>query len=117
MRLAARCGEIWVTTGDRLQPGPIDAKTGAAMLRRQVEQLEGECARLGRDPASLRRLVVCGPQLDQGLASPDAFRETAGRHAEIGVTDLVVPWPRAEPPYAADLAVFERIFAEIRVVH
>ena len=41
----------------------------------------------------------------------EAFRDTAGRYAEAGVTDLVVHWPRAEEPYAADLATFERIFS------
>ena len=56
---------------------------------------------------------MCGPQLEAGLASPDAFRETAGRYAEVGATDLVVHWPRAEAPYAADPAVFERIFARL----
>ena len=113
MRVAARHAEVWVTTGDRVRPGPLDAKQGAAIVRSQLEQLERECARLGRDPASLQRLVVCGPQLEAGLASPDAFRETAGRYDEVGVTDLVVHWPRAEAPYAADPAVFERIFAEL----
>jgi hypothetical protein len=34
----------------------------------------------------------------------------AGRYAEVGVTDLVVHWPRESEPYVADLAVFERIF-------
>ena len=31
-------------------------------------------------------------------------------YAEVGVTDLVVHWPRAGEPYAADLPTFERIF-------
>ena len=55
--------------------------------------------------------MVLGPTLDGGLSSVDAFTETAGRFAEIGVTDLVVHWPRDDHPYRADPTVFERIFA------
>jgi hypothetical protein len=28
----------------------------------------------------------------------------------VGITDLVVHWPRATPPFATDPATFERIF-------
>ena len=52
-----------------------------------------------------------GRILDPGLASVEAFRDTAGRYAEIGITDFVVHWPRRTEPYAADLATFERIFS------
>lgn len=55
--------------------------------------------------------VLSGPRLDGGLASAEAFRDTIGRYAEVGVTDFVVHWPRPEEPYAADLATFERIFS------
>ena len=41
---------------------------------------------------------------------PRPFDDTVGRYAAIGVTDLVVHWPRVEEPYAADYATFERIF-------
>jgi hypothetical protein len=41
----------------------------------------------------------------------EAFRDVAGRYAEVGVTDLVVHWPRDHEPYVADLATFERIFS------
>jgi hypothetical protein len=53
--------------------------------------------------------VLSGPVLDAGLASVEAFRDTLGRYAEVGVTDFIVHWPRPAPPYAGDLASFERI--------
>ena len=71
--------------------------------------LEDACAAVGRDPASIDRLVLSGLRLDSGLASADAFAETIGRYAEAGVTDFVVHWPRPEPPFAADVGTFERI--------
>jgi len=111
MRLVATYGQIWVTNGDRAREGKMSAKEGANVVREQICRLEDACAQVGRDPASLRRLVLSGPRLDGGLASVEAFRDTAGRYAEVGVSDFVVHWPRPDDPYAADLATFERIFS------
>ena len=111
MRLATLYGETWVTTGDLKRQGPVGAADGAKMIREQIARLEEVCVQVGRDPASLRRLILTGPILDPGLASVEAFRDTAGRYAEIGITDFVVHWPRRTEPYAADLATFERIFS------
>ncbi len=109
-RLAARFGQAWVTTGDRATPGPVSAAEGAAIVAAQVDRLEAACDEVGRDPATIDRIVLTGGELDPGLSSEEAFRDLAGRYAEVGVTDLVVPWPRSTEPYVADLATFERIF-------
>ena len=109
MRLAAAFGQAWVTTGDRSTPGPVGAAEGAAVVAGQVARLEEARAAVGRDPSTLDRMVLTGPQLDAGLSSVEAFREVAGRYADVGVTDLVVHWPRADEPYTGDLATFERI--------
>jgi alkanesulfonate monooxygenase SsuD/methylene tetrahydromethanopterin reductase-like flavin-dependent oxidoreductase (luciferase family) len=111
MRLAATYGQIWVTNGTRTRPGPIDAIAGAEIVREQMARLDDACVEVGRDPSSLRRLVLTGPELDSGLVSAEAFRDTVGRYAEVGVTDFVVPWPRAEAPYAADVGVFEQVLS------
>ena len=116
MRLAAAHAETWVTTGEpsdaRLPDAePLGAEQGARVVARQIEQLIAACARVGRDPQTLRRLVLSGPSLDGGLASVEAFRDTTDRYAEAGVTDFVVPWPRKDVPYAGDPAMFERIFS------
>ena len=112
MRLAARYGQLWATTGDRRRQGPIAAAAGAAMVREQMDRLEDACAQVGRDPASLPRLVLSGTVLDGGLASADTFGETIQRYAEVGVTDFVVHWPRPNEPYVGDVARFERIITE-----
>ncbi len=111
LRLAATYGETWVTTGDRRREGPVSAEDGARDVREQMARLDEACAEVGRDPSSLRRLVLAGPTLDAGLTSVEAFTDTVGRYAEVGVTDFVVHWPRANEPYEADLAAFERIFS------
>jgi alkanesulfonate monooxygenase SsuD/methylene tetrahydromethanopterin reductase-like flavin-dependent oxidoreductase (luciferase family) len=111
MSLAARYGESWVTTGDRSRESLLDADEGAKVIAEQMIRLDEACVEVGRDPRSLGRLVVAGPLLDGGLASVEAFRDTIGRYAEVGVTDFVVHWPRTEEPYAADRATFEQIFS------
>jgi alkanesulfonate monooxygenase SsuD/methylene tetrahydromethanopterin reductase-like flavin-dependent oxidoreductase (luciferase family) len=113
MRLAAQYGQTWVTTGDRARER-LAPKEGAGVIREQLERLSVACTAVGRDPATLQRLVLSGPNLDAGLESVEAFRDTLGRYAESGVTDFVVHWPRAAPPYARDLAHFERVISEAR---
>jgi alkanesulfonate monooxygenase SsuD/methylene tetrahydromethanopterin reductase-like flavin-dependent oxidoreductase (luciferase family) len=110
MRVAAAHAEIWVTNGDRAYDGPpLGPEEGAAVFRRQSRLLDEVCRGAGRDPAGLRRLVLTGPRLDGGLASPAAFRTVVEAYAEAGATDLVVHWPRPDEPYAGDPAVLERL--------
>lgn len=111
MGVAAAYGQSWITTGDRAREGTLSAAEGAKVVQEQIARLDAACAQVGRDPGSLRHLVLAGPLLDSGLASVEAFRDTTGRYAEAGVTDFVVHWPRSEGPYAADIKTFERIFS------
>jgi alkanesulfonate monooxygenase SsuD/methylene tetrahydromethanopterin reductase-like flavin-dependent oxidoreductase (luciferase family) len=110
MELAARYAATWVTTGTRA-PEHLDSARGAAVVAREIEQLAEACKRVGRDLNSLDRLVVTGAGLEAGLSSVGRFRDTAGRYAEVGVTDLVVHWPRSSEPYATDPETFESIFS------
>jgi alkanesulfonate monooxygenase SsuD/methylene tetrahydromethanopterin reductase-like flavin-dependent oxidoreductase (luciferase family) len=110
MRVAARFGEYWVTIGD-YEKGELDAASAIALVRSQIAELEDVCDTVGRDPATLRRLVLTGFLIDPALESKEAFTDTVGRYAEAGVTDLVVHWPRPTPPYEGDERVFETIFA------
>jgi alkanesulfonate monooxygenase SsuD/methylene tetrahydromethanopterin reductase-like flavin-dependent oxidoreductase (luciferase family) len=113
MRLAAQYGETWVTTGDRQgRDEPLDAAAGAAVIQRQIDDLATACAAVGRDPSTMAKLVLTGIDLDGGLTSVEAFRATVGAYAAIGVTDLVVHWPRPAAPFAGDLATFERILSD-----
>jgi alkanesulfonate monooxygenase SsuD/methylene tetrahydromethanopterin reductase-like flavin-dependent oxidoreductase (luciferase family) len=114
MELAATLGQTWVTTGDLGPEGSVlGLDEGVGVVRAQMAHLDEACAVVGRDPTSMARLVLTGPRLAAGLTSIDAFDETVERYSEIGVTDFVVHWPRADDPYAADRATFERIFAEV----
>jgi alkanesulfonate monooxygenase SsuD/methylene tetrahydromethanopterin reductase-like flavin-dependent oxidoreductase (luciferase family) len=110
MRVVARFGDVWVTNGDRAHEGPpLPPEEGAEVVRRQSELLERVCEAEGRDPASIDRLVLTGARLDDGLSSPDDFRRSSEAYAAVGVTDLVVHWPRPTDPYAGDPAVLEHL--------
>ena len=111
MTLAAKFGEVWVTTGDRTVEHPLNARDGAQVVQTQMMQLNEICTQMGRDPASLRRLVLTGPSLRAGIESQQAFDDTVGYYTEIGVTDFVIHWPRQQEPFAADLKTFENIIS------
>ena len=110
IRLAVAHADIWVTNGDRAHVGPpLAVAEGVEVVQEQMQRVDAACAAAGRDPASLRRLVLTGARLDPGFASRAAFKETNAAYAAIGITDLVVHWPRPTEPYAADVAVLEHL--------
>jgi alkanesulfonate monooxygenase SsuD/methylene tetrahydromethanopterin reductase-like flavin-dependent oxidoreductase (luciferase family) len=113
MRLAARHGEYWVTTGapNAFESAPYER--AVPVVRSQLEKLEKACVDVGRDPATMARLLVTGPTVGGVLASKEAFFDAAGRFAEQGVTDLVVQWPRPDEPFPGRVEVLEDVAAEL----
>jgi len=110
LQVAARHGATWVSSGPRTHAGPpLAAAEGAAAIARQLARFAEACAAEGRNPATVDRLVVTGPVLDGGLRSPEAFAEVREAYAGVGITDLVVHWPRPSEPYAGDEAILEAI--------
>jgi alkanesulfonate monooxygenase SsuD/methylene tetrahydromethanopterin reductase-like flavin-dependent oxidoreductase (luciferase family) len=115
MRLAARFGSTWVTEGPLAPDGSALGVAGALPgLAAEMERIDAACAEVGRDPATLGRLLYVGTRISGVTASPEAFRDATGRFEELGVTDLVVHWPRPVAPFAGDLGTLELIAAEVR---
>lgn len=107
MKLAARHSVMWITIGgDRPDSDPEQ------VVRDQVQRLEQACAAEGRDPAEVRRMLLTGFTDEPWRASVEAFRDLAGRYAELGITDITVHWPRPNSAWDTDMAVFEAIAAE-----
>ncbi|MDG4862871.1 LLM class flavin-dependent oxidoreductase [Streptomyces sp. T-3] len=126
LRLAARHGQAWVTTGD---PKLYEAGTPEApaqsveAVRGQLAKLAKACAETGRDVADLDKILLTGftPDFNPALAgqlghhpmdSLDAFVDFAGWYAELGFTEIVVHWPVPDHEFAADQKVFEQIATE-----
>ncbi|WP_435210803.1 LLM class flavin-dependent oxidoreductase [Streptomyces sp. bgisy034] len=114
LRLAAQYGQAWVTTGDpKVSEGGSPEQSFQA-IRGQVEKLSDACAVIGRDVAGLDKVLLTGftPERSRVLESLDAFVDFAGRHQELGFTEIVVHWPIPDSDFAADEKVFEQIAME-----
>ncbi|GFH38694.1 LLM class flavin-dependent oxidoreductase [Streptomyces pacificus] len=112
--LAARHGQAWVTTGDPKLFEKGTPQQSVQALRGQMERLGMACADIGRSVAELDKILLTGFTPDRGtpLESVDAFVDFAGRHQELGFTEIAVHWPIPDSDFAADQAVFEQIATE-----
>lgn len=114
LKLAARHGQAWVTTGDpKLYATGTPAQSVDA-LRAQLDKLGKACADAGRDAATLDKILLTGftPDRARPLESVAAFVDFAGRHRDLGFDELVVHWPIPDTDFAADQDVFEAIAVE-----
>jgi alkanesulfonate monooxygenase SsuD/methylene tetrahydromethanopterin reductase-like flavin-dependent oxidoreductase (luciferase family) len=116
MRLAARHGQGWVTTGDPALYETGTPQESLAAIRGQSERLSAALAEAGRPAEGFPRTLLTGftPDRDKPLTSVDAFVDFAGRHAEAGITEIVLHWPIPGSDFAYDPAVFEAIATEAR---
>ncbi len=91
MRLAARFGSGWATTGTT----PRDAGDAAwwAGVRELTGRLDEVLAAQGREPGSLDRMLSLDAAPTFSLVSVDHFVDCVGRAAELGFTDVVTHWP------------------------
>ncbi|MFJ3970283.1 LLM class flavin-dependent oxidoreductase [Streptomyces parvus] len=109
MRLAARYADVWVTAG---QPGwgrPARYDRAVTQLAGQVRAMEEACAAIGRDPSTLRRLVVTGAMIRDVSDSASAYQDACGLFEAAGFTDVVIHWPRDGFPYQGRIEVLEDI--------
>jgi alkanesulfonate monooxygenase SsuD/methylene tetrahydromethanopterin reductase-like flavin-dependent oxidoreductase (luciferase family) len=114
MRLAASHGEAWVTSG---APNSFDARRWdetLSLVRGQVDALSDACREYGRDPSTISRVLLTGASIAGVTDSVAAFEDASAAFAEMGITDLVVHWPRADFPFAGCMDTFERIADFIR---
>ncbi|MFG2138795.1 LLM class flavin-dependent oxidoreductase [Streptomyces sp. NPDC048650] len=114
LKLAARHGQAWVTTGDPKISATGTPEDSVAALQGQLEKLEKACSDIGRDFAELDKVLLTGftPDGSRPLQSVDAFVDFAGRHRALGFTEIVVHAPIPDSLFAADQKVFERIATE-----
>ncbi|WP_406393620.1 LLM class flavin-dependent oxidoreductase [Streptomyces sp. NBC_00887] len=112
LKLAARYGQAWVTTGDPKLYESGTPEQSVAAIRGQVSRLGAACESVGRDVSELDKVLLTGFTPDRPLSSFDAFVDFAGTHAELGFTEIVVHWPVPDSDFAADEKVFERIATE-----
>jgi len=110
MRLAARYGRGWATSGNPNRAEGTDWWQALAdVCHRFTEVLAEE----GRDPSTVDRYL----QIDAGpvfsMSSVECFRDALGRARELGFTDVVTHWPRVEGPYAGSEKMLEQVATEV----
>ncbi|MDQ1290148.1 MAG: class flavin-dependent oxidoreductase [Actinomycetota bacterium] len=112
MRLAARYGRGWATTGTTRREHGDDAWwSGVGSLARRFDEV---LAAADRDPAGIDRLLSVDAATTYSLVSPAYFEEVVGRAAALGFTDVVVHWPvPGAPVYDAPESVLDDIAASL----
>jgi alkanesulfonate monooxygenase SsuD/methylene tetrahydromethanopterin reductase-like flavin-dependent oxidoreductase (luciferase family) len=104
MRVAARFGQGWVTTGK-------DADTiddwwaGVAELAKKFGETPGT------DGVDRYLSMDSAPVFS--LSSVEYFREAVGRAEELGFTDVITHWPREDGVYAGRLNTLERVASTV----
>src|SRR5690606_20190143 len=89
--------------------GGADAEEWWRGVTELASAFDNALDKAGRDPGDVRRYLYADAGPAYSLTSVAAFRETAERTKELGFTDLVVHWPRPEPPFAGDPAVLDEL--------
>jgi len=113
MHIAARYGAGWSTVGSADWSGTQSIEDCANLLRKQVDQLRRACDAIGRDVADIERIFMPSPvSCVNPLTSIDIFMRTAEAVSQVGISQLVVHWPRKNAPYASDPAVIEDVATE-----
>jgi alkanesulfonate monooxygenase SsuD/methylene tetrahydromethanopterin reductase-like flavin-dependent oxidoreductase (luciferase family) len=112
LRLATQYGQGWATDLDATSIGDISVDDGLRIVKARLQKLTAACDAVGRDVAELDKVLVHGSSPEYPLTSVDAFVDWAGRHTELGLTELVLHWPVPDSVYASDAAVFEKIATE-----
>jgi alkanesulfonate monooxygenase SsuD/methylene tetrahydromethanopterin reductase-like flavin-dependent oxidoreductase (luciferase family) len=111
MRLAARFGQGWVTTGmtegaDGLTKWWDGVATVSALF---TETLTAA----GRPTDDVDRYLMVDSSGQAALSSVAFFEDCVGRATELGFTDLLIHWPRADGVYAASTAVLDEVAARM----
>ncbi|MEU5690212.1 LLM class flavin-dependent oxidoreductase [Actinosynnema sp. NPDC020468] len=103
--LAVGFADTWVTNGFSARPGVEAPAASPAVVADQLARLDEVCARHGRDPKSLRRLLLYVNRGESALSGVDTFLTELRSYAEAGITDVVFPFPDRNSPFrvAAEL--------------
>jgi alkanesulfonate monooxygenase SsuD/methylene tetrahydromethanopterin reductase-like flavin-dependent oxidoreductase (luciferase family) len=108
LRLAANHGQGWTTFG--LGGDTLDEWwDGIATLCRRLDTVEAE---VRRDQPLDRYLSLDGaPRFS--LESVDLFEDMVGRARELGFSDVITHWPRAEGVYAGSEATLDEVASRL----
>ncbi|AGL19721.1 LLM class flavin-dependent oxidoreductase [Actinoplanes sp. N902-109] len=106
LRLAARHGDGWITTGAQALADETAWWRSVAEVSERFSAALADAGRTGVD-----RYLNLDSSPVYSLSSPQAFTDAAGRARELGFTDILTHWPRPSSWYAGDEKVLETVAA------
>ena len=109
LRLAARYGAGWVTTGPKVDT----LEEWWTALKGLGARLDDALAAQGRDADAFERHLNLDSSPVFSLSSVDAFEEMTGRAADLGFTDVITHWPRPQDPYVGSMTTLEHVAAQV----
>jgi len=115
LKLAARYGDGWVTTGltTARYVGAPQTLTSVDEWWRSVATVSSmfndALSATGRPVDAVDRYLNLDSSPVYSMSSADAFTDAVGRATELGFTDVVAHWPRASGWYAGDEKVLETV--------
>jgi alkanesulfonate monooxygenase SsuD/methylene tetrahydromethanopterin reductase-like flavin-dependent oxidoreductase (luciferase family) len=105
MRVAAEYGTGWVTTG---RDGAVGEEWWSSVSELSA-RFEDAAESVGTDPLAMDRYLMIDSGGSYALESIGRFDDVVGRAAELGFTDVITHWPRADGIYAGS----EDILADV----
>ena len=90
-RIAAERADCWNT----FALGDVAFGEVVKTVRAQNRELDDWCVKLDRDPATLRRSLVCWKPLDP-WETPDSFERIVVAFRDAGISEVIVMWPPDE---------------------
>jgi alkanesulfonate monooxygenase SsuD/methylene tetrahydromethanopterin reductase-like flavin-dependent oxidoreductase (luciferase family) len=106
LRLAAKYGDGWVTTGPVADQG---VERWWQSVAEAAGRLDDALDAAGRPRNEVDRYLSVDTSPTYSLSSVDAFTDAIGRAGELGFTDTICHWPRASSWYAGDEKVLESV--------
>ena len=109
IRLVARSADGWVTTGSPAE----SVEQWWRNVAERADRFTAALAAHGRPGNAVDRYLSLDSSPHYSLSSVDYFVDMVGRAAELGFTDVVAHWPRADGVYAGRESVVEDIAATV----
>jgi alkanesulfonate monooxygenase SsuD/methylene tetrahydromethanopterin reductase-like flavin-dependent oxidoreductase (luciferase family) len=109
LRLAAQHGAQWVTIGPT-GSGPRTPDAILLAVRQQCADLTTACSQVGRDPATLPKVLLWTPT-EPAVSSVDHFDDLVAPYVELGFDQIVLHHPQQTGPYGGSQKVFADIVA------
>lgn len=109
LTLVAKHGQGWVTTG----PDGVRGDEWWSAVAGLVARLDDAAGAAGRDPSTIDRYLALDMNGTFSMSSVAAFEDQIARAAELGFTDVISHWPRAEGIYAGSEDVLLGVAARL----